>query len=409
MGFKNLAKKWGKIALCASVATAGVIGSVTLGNSTQVSAALTDRYYITNVTSTRVSGGMVTNYDTQFIDAHNNSYNQTDFNVLWIGVDVRMNTSMSYVENSNYYVDIDNIDNFDYSRDVVKGNYVSSAENVNNFSCSGIYLISKTGQLSNYLKEGISNFDILRMVLEIAKNNVTLSDESATLNLASASQTITIRGLQYLENVEEYTGGDVIGIGHEHVDFGIDTYKITGYISSNLNPNSESLLKVEIYNKSLDEMVNGGGYTEEDLANARQEGVDSVDPTIDNQQAIDDYIINNNMKTEEEYNAYGESQFTAGVNSIDQTAIEQEGYDKGFTAGVSSVDPSADNEEAIKNHIEKEELKTKEEYEAHGKEQYDAGYKANSIWKKLGNFFTVSIPSFFKSGWNRFVGLFRKG
>ena len=69
----------------------------------------------------------------------------------------------------------------------------------------------------------------------------------------------------------------------------------------------------------------------------------SADITSDNQQAIDDYIVQNNLKTENEYLEYGESKYLAGQESIDITSNDKEVYDKGFEDGVASLENVKDD------------------------------------------------------------------
>ncbi|MBQ7307813.1 MAG: hypothetical protein IJW82_04710 [Clostridia bacterium] len=104
-----------------------------------------------------------------------------------------------------------------------------------------------------------------------------------------------------------------------------------------------------------------GGYSEEDLNNKYnegfEEGTNSVDITEDNQSAINDYILQNNMKTEEEYLQYGEVKFEEGANSIDITE---------------------DNQSAINDYILQNNMKTEEEYLQYGEEKYQEGKDENA-------------------------------
>lgn len=127
-------------------------------------------------------------------------------------------------------------------------------------------------------------------------------------------------------------------------------------------------------------------------------GRESVDITADNKEAIEEYISNNELKTQEEYLSYGEEKYTNGflngkasvdvtsnddliymeaytqglengkiigaqeaLESLDLEAIKKSEYDKGFengrktgfAEGVSSVDITSDNDTVIHAYIKK--------------------------------------------------------
>lgn len=141
------------------------------------------------------------------------------------------------------------------------------------------------------------------------------------------------------------------------------------------------------------------------------EGKNSVDITQDNQEAIDNYIRDNNYHTNDEYNEYGESQynkgyddgesagFTSGANANIEEAYNNgysygynqgytsgmsdadnrvntssQSYIVGFSAGVGSVDITADNGDAIVNYITSNNYHTDTDYLNYGKAQYSNGY-----------------------------------
>ena len=83
------------------------------------------------------------------------------------------------------------------------------------------------------------------------------------------------------------------------------------------------------------------GASEEDLNNARQEGY--------------------NEGKEDGYN----EGYTAGQNT---------GYNTGYTEGANSVDITQDNEQAIKDYITENNYHTDEEYNSYGESQYNKGY-----------------------------------
>ena len=140
-------------------------------------------------------------------------------------------------------------------------------------------------------------------------------------------------------------------------------------------------------------------------------GVGSVDITTDNQQAINDYIFENNMKTESEYNDYGavnyqtgystgyekghEAGYQEGVDSIDIETIKTQEYEKGYNVGyeegVNSVDITTDNSIAINNYIVENNLKTETEYNAYGERRYQAGVASVDVNAAIENYLTENV------------------
>ena len=144
-----------------------------------------------------------------------------------------------------------------------------------------------------------------------------------------------------------------------------------------------------------------GEYTEDDLNKKYEEGFSdgkaSIDITSDNEEAINEYITSNNMKTEEEYLTYGEEKYTEGkeenaneyaerLNELDTTINNlnneinelnskindyestddkyQVGYETGYNAGHSTGYQKGYNEALS------------EDIESYGEEQYQKGYNS---------------------------------
>ncbi|MBQ7307815.1 MAG: hypothetical protein IJW82_04720, partial [Clostridia bacterium] len=153
----------------------------------------------------------------------------------------------------------------------------------------------------------------------------------------------------------------------------------------------------ENYDKYFEEGFNAGAG-ENSYQKGFEDGRDSVDITIDNKEAIEEYIDNNELKTQEEYLQYGEEKYTNGfnagkssvditsnddliymeaytqglengkiigaeeaLNSLDLDAIKKSEYDRGFengrktgfAEGEASVDITSDNDTVIHAYIKK--------------------------------------------------------
>ena len=59
------------------------------------------------------------------------------------------------------------------------------------------------------------------------------------------------------------------------------------------------------------------------------------------------------------------------------------GYRDGFAAGAKSVDITTDNQQAIEDYITNEKMKTEEEFLSYGEEKYSLGYKDNAFGKQM--------------------------
>lgn len=114
-----------------------------------------------------------------------------------------------------------------------------------------------------------------------------------------------------------------------------------------------------------------------------QAGQESIDPTADNQQAIDEYIKQNDMKTYSEYIDYGEKMKQEGIASVDTDSDNEYYYNKGIEEGKLMIDITSND-----------------------KEVYDAGYnqckedkkfstKLKNLWNIITDFFTETLPGLF--------------
>jgi len=187
------------------------------------------------------------------------------------------------------------------------------------------------------------------------------------------------------------------------------TFYLDTYGASDLeNAKQEGANSVDtsgIYNQGYNDGQEAGYNT------GYSEGQNSVDITIDNKEAIEDYISDNNYHSDEEYQEYGESQynkgyddgesegFTNGANANIEEAYNNGysyGYNQGYTSGMSdadnrvntssqsyiigfstgvgSVDITADNGDAIVNYITSNNYHTDSDYLNYGKAQYANGY-----------------------------------
>lgn len=103
---------------------------------------------------------------------------------------------------------------------------------------------------------------------------------------------------------------------------------------------------------------------EEDIENAFQEGKDSVDITVDNLTFAQNYITSNGYKSSSEYQQYGFDKYDEGI---------EVGYNNGYTQATRDIDITVDNQEAIDKYIEDNNMKTYKEYEEYGNKKYQIG------------------------------------
>lgn len=156
-------------------------------------------------------------------------------------------------------------------------------------------------------------------------------------------------------------------------------------------------------------------------------GRESVDITADNKEAIEEYISNNELKTQEEYLSYGEEKYTNGfltgkasvdvtsnddliymeaytqglengkiigaqeaLESLDLEAIKKSEYDRGFangrktgfSEGVSSVDITSDNDTVIHAYIKKYNYHTDFDFNLNFDLGFNEGVKY--VYKNIG-------------------------
>lgn len=215
-----------------------------------------------------------------------------------------------------------------------------------------------------------------------------------------------------------YTRTYTFTIGYDYVDVYIEIssttnrYNLIGFSQSDLDNSYQNGYNTG-YNEGQESGYNAG-YTagqESGYNTGFTEGKNSVDITSDNEEAIEDYIRDNNYHSDDEYNEYGESQydkgyddgesagFTSGANANIEEAYNNGysyGYNQGYTsgmsdadnrvntssqsylvgfsAGVGSVDITADNGDAIVNYITSNNYHTDSDYLNYGKAQYTNGY-----------------------------------
>lgn len=151
----------------------------------------------------------------------------------------------------------------------------------------------------------------------------------------------------------------------------------SGYKSTD----NEEAINDYIQNNNMKTEEEYNDYGESKYEEGKQAGIDSVDITTDNQEYADNYIKENNYHTDEDYLEYGKNKkqegFAEGANSVDIDAIKKSGYDEGYeagkAAGIASVDITVDNEEAINKYIQDNNLKTEEEYNSYGESKYAEG------------------------------------
>jgi len=198
----------------------------------------------------------------------------------------------------------------------------------------------------------------------------------------------------YDKGFEDALSTDIESYGKEQYQIGFNNGYSSGY-STAQNEKDEEIGNIEQEKDSLVEQVerlqndisglNGQINTLTGTINSLnslidtkysegfEDGKESVDVTVDNNIAINEYLLNNNLKSEEDYLKYGNEQ---------------------YNLGVSSVDVTSNDEDAIVDYLEENELKTKEEYLKYGETNYKNGYSDNSFKnqiKRVGN----SVGTFF--------------
>ena len=432
MNLKKIAKKWGAYALGVMAVTGGMVATnVIADNGMQVSASSSENLYYVQVgyQYTNSSGEFVQNYEESFINLVGTDFLMTGF---YMQATFNLENSVTYYSNKRFIVDVDNL-------------------NLNNLYVDNIPIYAGTESTTNssalnmnfmiYSSSGKDIFDYLEN--DFNKNMVySLCDLLANQLIVNEDEKI--------ESVGNLTTVRIHEFGHHtyYPDSGMpgrsgNCLTLSHYFSSASSAlrDNDFDFKVNVAIKSMDEFLNGssGGYTEEEYlaygeemefagyqsgyADAEQNidittdnenainqyitdnnmkteeeynaygesqfeaGADSVDITTDNESAINQYITDNNMKTEEEYNAYGESQFEAGADSIDITSNDKAVFDKGYAEGAESVDITTDNEEVYNT-------------------AYDEGYDDNKFWKQVGRLFS-NIGSLFVNAWTGVKGWFR--
>jgi len=154
---------------------------------------------------------------------------------------------------------------------------------------------------------------------------------------------------------------DKDALKQEGYDEGYEAGKAAGIASVDITADNEEAINKYIQDNNLKTEEEYNSYGESKYAEGKQAGIDSVDITSDNDRVIIKYIQDNNMKTLEEYNSYGESM-----------------YNQGKADGIASVDITSDNEAAINKYIQDNNLKTNSEYLEYGNQKYFDGYTAGA-------------------------------
>jgi len=338
----------------------------------------------------------------------------------------------NWYQYSDYWINIDNftsVNDLTYDDIVRTGNdtIVNSDEHYFWFVDMNYY--SESGSNDKLIKF-MNNVDFKELgtkVLDLLFENeiLVLNEGSEVLN--GKKLNLSHNQLQYFGQrvVEEETGlphvqfdseeSDIIGISfHQHNENGKVSVVKRAYedlMFGNYIEDGDAIQGIGMYEQGFNDGYEAGknhstnnstgGYTEEDLNNKFNEGFaagsESVDITADNEQAINDFIISNNMKTEEEYLSYGEEKFAEGkeenaneyaerLNELDRTINNlnneinelnskindyestddkyQVGYESGYNAG-HSVGYQKGYSDGLSEDIE-----------SYGQEKYQSGYNS---------------------------------
>ena len=285
------------------------------------------------------------------------------------------------------------------------------------------------GQSLNYSSGtgfgAINNY--LQITSTLGQYNIVInSTSSATFTIhnkcSKSNDTITCTNYNSVSTsattASNYTRTYTFTIGYDYVDVYIqlsnatNRYTISSYNQTDLDNSYQSGYNTG-YNEGQESGYNSGYTTgqESGYNTGFTEGQNSVDITQDNQEAIDNYIRDNNYHTNDEYNEYGASQynkgyddgesagFTSGANANIEEAYNNgysygynqgytsgmsdadnrvntssQSYIVGFSAGVGSVDITSDNGDAIVNYITSNNYHSDSDYLNYGKAQYTNGY-----------------------------------
>ena len=240
----------------------------------------------------------------------------------------------------------------------------------NDFSHMGGEFASAKFVSSSDYQNSITFDDEFDMKLSTSDNKVSLSYEDLTSCIPNYNEDIeyyftylVINSLYYIpvEYSNSVSSQHVLPTSSSSVYYRCyyltsdDTFNL--HLRQIITTDFLSVTSVSLYYVS----VAVDGYTQTDIDNSYNSGYtagqESVDITQDNDQAISDYIIDNNYHTDSEYNQYGENQ-----------------YNSGYTAGQESVDITQDNDQAISDYITDNNYHTDSEYNQYGESQYNSGY-----------------------------------
>jgi len=376
MGIKKFMRKCSKYLLGIAVLTGGFIANM-MNNTSPVSAYSSGYMYVfqaKNMSDSIYYGNVITAL------AHN-AYDSyfTDTNCIYLTTRVTFNANVNWNFSDKFYinidnVDFDNLDSFTYENNIEAVKSSSSSSSSSDFSYTAVYLYSNNIVGAENIVNTWNNIDIFpfidKYMLEIGRNAYEVQgevEEGFVLELDydmsnDLLSDVTIGKLSVNNSTGGYSYSSKFSQGGS--GYSLQGMRAAGDVDFNFFKMSYSDLGDYVL----------GEITQEDIDNARQEGYEeganSVDITKDNEDAINEYVSSNNMKTEEQYNAYGESKFEEGVNSVDITK---------------------DNEEAINEYITSNNMKTEEEYLTYGEEKYTEGKEesANEYAEKLNELDTT--------------------
>ena len=348
MSKKNILKKWGAYALGIMAITGGMVATnIITNNSVQVSASTPDLFVVGHSDMSSLS-------EKEIVMANANG----NYNALYVDVAMHVGAGSVSGYKDKYFV-VDGVDeNFDLSKikyeDIISGiNYLDGTQGtINQYGVLNLHFVflnsatyNKNHDISHFTTENFNVKNIWNMLNIILENEYELSDDfvlggSNQINyqrFSNATIKYNSNGTKDIERSESYPA----------FQFNINV--------NGVHSEDTRYLKVEQHN--LEHLLTDS-FTQKDIDDAFVAGAESVDITSDNESVINQYITDNNMKTESEYNSYGESQYQAGAESVDITS---------------------DNDGAINQYITDNNMKTEEEYNSYGESQYQAGTESVDI------------------------------
>ena len=197
---------------------------------------------------------------------------------------------------------------------------------------------------------------------------------------------------------------DYLVFGSQKYDEGVEVGKTSADITSDNEEYANQFIIDNNYHSNEEYLEYG--------ETKYQEGKESVDITIDNEEYANQFIVDNNYHSNTDYLKYGAEQKQLGINSVDvngaiNTYIEennmktQEEYFKygneRYLDGVASVDTESDNE--YHYQLGFEDGKESVDIEIDNEEVFNQGYeqcktdksfktKWTNFWKNIGELFS---------------------